>query len=465
MLINRSYSTLTNIVNIVQNPSLPVGTLIEEIPCDIGRAGEGYKRGGIIEGAEKLRREVFAAIIWLFGMPVFRFLGDKVFENLFKIPMNIDFSNAKEGNDAIGNSIRYLRDGIKNSATPDVSELSKYGKKITDNLKNMNTEDIIKKVSFAKKFTSISALILNCLAMGVILPKYNQMLTRRKLEKMNRNKTLLNNIKFDDYKEKTQKSSYSNSPSFTGFFASKMGDIRNYGLGGFVTYNVENSNVFRLAATDVPMTVGRVLTSRNKFEGFENFFMDAASVYFYNFCANHIQKFMRKKFDIPNINPANVEAIKGSDDEVIIRAFNSISEIPSSSGEKLRYLFKDNSFVDEMYRQATYGKYGKINRFVKNSDIASIDEATIKFLSKAKEISYIDGIFNKDKFLEYAKKVNSANSKYLALGLGVAIFGLSILVPKLTFWITRKLTGRNEFTGIADYSDLDKKNKKSVNKS
>ena len=116
-----------------------------------------------------------------------------------------------------------------------------------------------------------------------------------------------------------------------------------------------------------------------------------------------------------------------------------------------------------MYRSATYGKYGKINRFVKNSDIASIDDSIVKYLKQAGEKCYTDGVFDKAKFKDLSKRITSLNSKFLAGGLGLAICGLAILVPKLTFWITKMMTGRNEFTGLADYSDLEKK-KSNVNK-
>ncbi len=467
MLINsNSYSFITKAVNVVQNPALPVGTLIEEIPCDIGRSYAGYKRGGIIEGAEKLRKEVMTAVVWLFGMPAFRYLGDKFCEFAFKIPMNIDYSNSKEGNDAIKNSIKYLKDGIKEASTPDVSELKNVSSRIINNLKNMSVDDAVKRLSFAKKATSISALILNCLAMGIILPKLNQKLTRKKIEKMKRN-SVHKFDNFETFKAKVFNNKTNSQVSFNGLFAKSYADIKNYGLAGFTTYNVENNNVFRLCATDIPMTVGRVLTSRNKFEGFENFFMDVSSMFFYNFCASCVQRALRKKFDIPNINPANVEALKNSSSDIIKRAIDNLSNIPSDAKEKLSFLFDDSSFVNEIYKEATYGKYGKINRFVKNSDINEIDEAVIKFLKQAKDKCFVNGDIDANKFADFAKRINRANSKYLALGLGISIFGLAILVPKLTFWITKRITGRNEFTGIADYSDLEtKKHKKqNVNKS
>ena len=456
---NISYSFITKAVNVVQNPALPIGTLIEEIPCDIGRSYEGYKRGGVIEGTEKFRKEVMAAIVWLFGMPAFRFLGDKFFVFVLIIPMNIDYSNPKEGNDAIKNSVEFLKSNTESISNTDVSELKNVSSKIKDNLKKMSLDEAIKKISFAKKITSISALVLNCVLMGIVLPKFNQKLTKKKLEKM-KSQPLHRFDDFETFKSKVSQDSRKKNDnlSFRGGFDKVFNDIKKYGLAGFVTYKVENDNVFRLCSTDIPMTAGRTLTSRTFFEGFENSFMDIASMFFYNFCASLIQNGFRKKFNIPNVNPANIEAIKSLSSDDIKFAIDNIFNIPSDSKEKLRFLFKNNSFVDELYKQATYGKYGKINRFVKNSDINSIDNEVIKFLMQAKEKCFENGSINLDKFNNFAKKVNKSNSKYLAFGLGASIFGLSVLVPKLTFWITRKLTGRNEFTGLADYSDL--RNKK-----
>ena len=49
------------------------------------------------------------------------------------------------------------------------------------------------------------------------------------------------------------------------------------------------------------------------------------------------------------------------------------------------------------------------------------------------------------------KNINLKNAGFLACGLGASILGLAVIVPKLTFLITKLLTGKNEFSGIADY--------------
>ena len=68
MFINNNYSVLANSIKLLNNPTKPWGTLAEEIPTDIGRSYAGYKRGGIIEGAEKLRKELMTAAVWMFGI-------------------------------------------------------------------------------------------------------------------------------------------------------------------------------------------------------------------------------------------------------------------------------------------------------------------------------------------------------------------------------------------------------------
>ena len=94
MLVNNNYSRLANTVRILNDPTMPWGTLAEEIPTDIGRSYAGYKRGGVLEGLEKLRKELMTAAVWMFGMPAFNKLGNIFCEKVLKIPTkDIDFSD------------------------------------------------------------------------------------------------------------------------------------------------------------------------------------------------------------------------------------------------------------------------------------------------------------------------------------------------------------------------------------
>ncbi len=441
-----NFSTASRIVKTINNPSLPVGTLVEEIPADIGRSAEGYKRGGVLEGAEKMRKELMSGFVWMFGIPAFKKAGDLICEKILKIPMSIDYSNAQQGNDAVKNSVEYLT-GVAKHENFDASELKKYGKQF----EGMDVNTLVKKVKCAKKITSIAAVVLNCTAMGIILPKINQKITSKKLQEAKENE-----------KNKEQNKIFNSFSEFQNNTKPKNKNISFKGLADNFVYNVENNNVFRLIATDIPMIGGRVATSRNKYEGLEYVVMDGLSIYCYNFSANHIQKGLRKLTGTPNITPTIAELLEKVEPETLKEIFESDLD---NCTLKVEELIKDKKLADEIYKEATYGRYGKINRFVKDSELKETDKSIVNFLNYIKKQGseqnpiIKDGKINQDLLSKAIKNTNRKNFVFLALGLGASILGLAVLIPKFTFWITRQLTGKNEFSGIADYSDNKKENR------
>jgi len=469
--INNGYTALTRITTNILNPNRPYGIMIEEVPSDIGRSYEGYKRGGIIEGAEKLRRELMGAAVWLGGIPAFKFLGDKLFEKLFHVPMKVDFSNVEEGNNAIGDTLEYIFNN-KKADDVDVSGIAKkYAdkfarfaslhpekfKKLADG--NIDVADLVKKVSKGKKITASIAVILNCLMMGVVLPKINQAITRKKLQSQKREKY---SPKFASMKEFQKNSKTDKNISFTGFFGELANDFRRNGFAYTLGYRTENDNTFRLLSTDIPMIIGRVGTSRNKYEGFENFFMDATSIFFYNFCSGMVQKGLRKmsasnnKMAIPEIKPMVSETISKLEPDILKEAFKKLNE-----GEDVRTISDifDKNTASKIYKAGTFGKYGLINKFVKNSELQEINKSVfdfMEFVKKAQSDSeplFKDSSVNTGLIKKIASQVNKTNAGFLGAGLLASIIGLSIIVPKTTFLITKLITGRNEFTGIANYDD------------
>ena len=177
MINNVNFSTLAKTTKLLKNPNSQTGTLLIEVPADVGRAYSGYKRGGIIEATERFRKEIMSAIVWLFGIPVFNKAGNYLCEKFMKIPMDIDYSNSKKGRDAIRDSLEYLKTGDDKGL--DVSDLKKYvGKFKIDDI-----DKTIKKIKGAKQVISIASLALNCALMGVVLPKLNQKMTANKLKK------------------------------------------------------------------------------------------------------------------------------------------------------------------------------------------------------------------------------------------------------------------------------------------
>lgn len=124
-MLNRIITThIPKTVNALNDPSKPYLTLAEEIPSDIGRSIEGYKRGGMLEGSEKLRKELMSALIWIAGIPAFQWLGDTFCEKALTIPMGVDFCKEKEGNNTIKDCVDFLLQG-KNEKNWDTKELTK----------------------------------------------------------------------------------------------------------------------------------------------------------------------------------------------------------------------------------------------------------------------------------------------------------------------------------------------------
>ena len=441
MSIN-SYSNIAKVATHLKNPNLQTGTLIIEVPADVGRAYSGYKRGGIIEGAEKFRKEIMSAIVWLFGIPVFNKLGNVLCEKLLKIPMDIDYSNGKKGVDSIKNTIEYLKNST-NENNFDTSEIKKYlsNTKIIENLKKSDTDKIIKQIKGAKQAISITSLVLNCFLMGIALPKFNQKITKDKLANEKKQTSLLKTDSFEEFKTKTQKKDM----SFTGLNASNVIDT--------ITYGINNNNTFRLISTDIPMIAGRCATARNKYEAIEIAFIDGASIYFYNFCLGHVEKFLRNIIKTPDINGKISEIIGNLDNDTLKDVLLKVEE--NSQNLKLNEIFNKDT-QEKIYKEATFGKYGKINRFVKDSELNEIDKNVIKFLeyiNQNKSKIFSNNEIDIQKLGKFIKNINKKNLLFYSIGSIVSMFGLGILVPKAGFAITKKLTGKSGFIGIEDCDD------------
>ena len=117
-----------------------------------------------------------SALVWLFGIPVFNKIGNFAFEKIFKLPMDIDYSQ-----DVIKRSVTYLKDKVIPDNL-DVGELAKYGTKYSEKIKELGVDKSVKKIKGAKQAITICSWLLNCFLMGIALPKINQKITAKKLK-------------------------------------------------------------------------------------------------------------------------------------------------------------------------------------------------------------------------------------------------------------------------------------------
>lgn len=109
---------------------------------------------------------------------------------------------------------------------------------------------------------------------------------------------------------------------------------------------------------------------------------------------------------------------------------------------------------------------GKMSDSVFDKELSFISKETL--VKKQKEIEiYIDTILKKAKGGEITKDLLNRvcrenymkNAFNWGLGFAVSAGFLSTFIPKIQYWITRKVTGSNAFPGTADYSG-EKNNKK-----
>ena len=428
------YSNLAKTITHLKDPNALTGTVLIEAPADIGKAYNGYKRGGVIEGSEKFRREVMSAAVWLCGIPLFNKAGNLICEKIFKLPMNIDYSNAKQGRDAIKDSINFIANGL-NENNLDTSDLKRYIGKI----EIKDVEKTIKNVKIAKQAISIGAWVLNCALMGVVLPKLNQKITANKMKKnqeAKQNKTK-EQISMDDYINQTKKEN-KKEVSFKGL--SQTAD--------WFTYGINNNNRFRLVSTDVPMIIGRCATARNKNEAFEIFMMDSAAIFFYNYCTSFVEKLLRKTFKTPNISATIAEILANTDKGKLQEAISIACD--DNKKFKLSELI-DKEIADEIYKQGTNGRFGKINKFVKDSELDEINDSVKKFLKYISSTNIFEnGSIDTEKLMKIVKKANIKNSAFYGLGTVASFLGLGMLIPKVAYFITKKITGKDGFVGVED---------------
>lgn len=442
MSINNSisYSNLAKSISHLKNPNAQTGTILIELPADVGRAYNGYKRGGIIEGAEKFRKELMSAAVWLFGIPVFNKLGNILCEKFLKLPMDIDYSNKNKGDDSISNTINYLKNNI-NENKFNTSEVDKYLKneKIMKKIKSTDADKLVKNIKSSKQVISILALIINCTLMGVVLPKVNQAITRKKLQENKKQESAFQFESFETFEQKTKKE---NNVSFTGL----------YEVADWVTSGINFDNRFRLISTDVPMIIGRCATARNKYEALEIGIMDSAAIVFYNFTQGWTEKLLRGK-NTPNINAKVVEYISSRDKDALYSAIES-----AKNKKEIFNIFElfEKTEADEILKQGTDGKYGKINKFVTDDEIAEVSKSVRDFLKHIGEDSQIFDSKNRTVDIQAlkkaVKKINTKNTSFFLAGTIVSFLGLGWLIPKVAYFITKKITGKDGFVGIQEES-------------
>ena len=289
--------------------------------------------------------------------------------------------------------------------------IEKFRDKAPDAVKDME-KALINKQKYqnlqAGKF-ALSTIIPIAL-MGFVLPKLNFKLTE-KIKKQQETKAQNNNV------------------SFKGL-ASTMANM---------------SNVNKMAVTDGGLTVGRVWTARNKYEqaelGFKNGMMMFLNFVFPIYLAKGLDKLSMKLFN----TDVNLDPKLMNNDKFLAAIKDNSIKMPQKREDIIEFLDKNpESKFSKLCEEYCGVKYLK-NRvrdpreFVDTKKIEGFIKEIKKFNSEVKTNSDVQ------KYANRAIKIKSAN---IMANVGISSFLLAVALPKLIFFLRKKVTGSDAEPGL-----------------
>lgn len=387
------------------NSNAVIPTLIIESGVTAGRSYEANKRGGKKEATERLVEQGISALVWVYGVKILQkageFLGKKIFKNA--------------------------------SATKDGANVSE---KIASRIKNFDfdiNKEVIEKNNINPKIANfkcanmVAATAIATIFIGFILPKINHKISsklnkktdKNDINKESNNVSALKPVSFEDYKKQI---------SFKGNAINSFANI------------LENNSTARLFITDLGVVSGRFKNGRNKYERIEGLFRDIASIYFYLGATNNIVGLLNKLTSTVNIDPKVAEA-----------ELEAIKEQIQNKGNVEEFLskIKDNStFAKKALNLATNGKSDDSLKYVskKQSEtiLKSVEDFSNLILSKIKGKNLNDSELI-SQIEKIVKRNINKNFGFYALGTAISMFVLGIVIPKIQYFITKKLTHSDTF--------------------
>ena len=344
---NVSHKGARQFLRTLANPNALTPTVILETAVTGGRGYNEYKRGGINALRERAFDDILAAVFWMKGVDFFNKIGDAIGKKFLGL-VTTEFD---VGKDALRTPLANLQKNIQNSGM------------------------------YAKfKFTKIIlSTLLSTAFVGFALPKINQAITKhfmskdasKKVMEPNTQQTNINSklsqVSIEEF-EKQLNSKKQNNTSFKGLNIAT------------VAHALENNKICKLLSSDVGITSGRVISARNKDEGLEYLFRDAASCVFYTASTPFFYKVMQNATKSNAITTIDPVAAKQISDHVIdqLKANGGKMAAGDFAQKVLGELSKE---ADEILKQLKF-----------NNDVISFDELTkvikdANLLEKAKQMA------------------------------------------------------------------------------
>ena len=243
-----------------------------EATVTIGRTIQAYKRGGFDEARERAIEETTGAVVWLWGVKGLNYLGDKLLSKIL---------GTNGGNFDVGEDI--LRTPFKNF----MQQCEK-------------TKFTAKQVAWMKAGKVLASIVLADVFIGLCMPKINQSLTRKLINK--KKASLAEQQETKKVQNTNPENTKNNSnPSFKG------------GLSAINVFTnaIEKTNTGKLLSTDAGLVSGRMYSARNNDERLEIGIRDIGSIYFYMWAQGHIREFLNylQTGDFNRLNPETAQEL------------------------------------------------------------------------------------------------------------------------------------------------------------
>jgi len=349
---------------------------------------------------ERFIDEYGTSVIWLGGIPAVEAICNKIITKNGYNP----FVNPKLFKEEEKQGLEYNIKKFKDIAPEEVKDL----------LKVKNNRKTFEKLLSAKFVASTAIPIA---LMGVVLPKLNFKLTKKKIQKVE-----INSVNNTETKN--------NEVSFKGISS--------------VLANA--TQLQKMAVTDGGLTVGRVGTARNKNEKIEMGFKMALMMII-NFVT---PKYIQKGLDSLSKNifgtKVDIDPLILNDKEFLNQIKNKSFVLPKNKNEVIDFIDKNPNSKFTEYAKKFCGV-----KFIKNSQIRDpryyVNEEKINTLSE--NISEFANFAGKSGNIEkYTKKALKIKTVNIFANIAISSLLLAVGIPKVQFMLRKKISGTDIDPGL-----------------
>ena len=426
-------SSLSNsIISTLGNPESKIPLAIKDTINSSGLTYFSFDAGGKLEGKDRFIDEFGTQIIWLGGLPFFRWIADKTIYKYKGLNPDVDVR--------VATSQDHI-DFAKKILNPSNNEGKNMLKSINDAVDNLPT---FKKLFYSKFALATILTFVSYFA----LTNYKQKTTEKAVIKEYMKKKANDEIMAEKIKEVKTFANFSET-TFQGKKSNKTQGKPSFGGLNFQSFMF--NPVRNLMIIDAGITTERLHKARNKYEFAEYAIKEGSLLFFMYMAGGWIQKGIEKLFknrfktpvdmDLRFINSETLKDAMGTD-----KLKNEINEF-----KKLKTP-KDVIGYIAQHQDSTIVKGAKISGLIGQFEkTGNIDPGKYIDTEQMKEfVSMLDNFINHSKksnlpLKDFMKKARNYKIAAILSNIGICCAALGYAMPKIMFEYRKKFSGSKDF--------------------